>query len=152
MKKRTFLQVSMGLASSLGLSVISGFSTLFPKAGLANSSANLFENDNVDEILLSLFNTTDVGEDGSIRIETSQQAESNLRIPFRITARYAEKVAVVAHSQSKPLILVADTSSNPDGVVIATMDLQQSSKLTCYVLKQGQLSGHSVFVRTPDQN
>jgi hypothetical protein len=101
---------------------------------------------NVEEILLELFETTDTGEDGGLEISISSQADNPNLIPFRITARHAERVAIIAESNPQPLVMVTDTTNYPEGVIIGTLSLQGPSVVSCYVLRQGYLYKNSRHV------
>ena len=145
MQRRRLLTSAVGVIWKNLLLRITGLAGLIPLITSANPNT-VFDNSDMNHILHQLFDTTEAGEDGGIQIHTAQDAESASRIPFRITARHSEKIAIFAEENVHPLILVADTHDYPEGVILGTVDLKKSSLLSCYVLRQGQLFSHSKFI------
>ena len=147
MKRRRLLRTAIN--TLISVVSLTGLSILHPRQASASYPVAAFRNKNIDTILENLFDTTQSGEDGAISIQTPLDAESGQRIPFRITARYAEKVAIFAEGNQQPLILVADTRQYPQGVIFGTVDLDQSCNITCYALRQGFLYRKSRWVSLP---
>ena len=147
MKRRNLLTTAVKTLAYVAS--LAGLSTLHPRRGFASYPVAAFRNKQVDTILEDLFDTTQAGEDGAILIQMPLDAESDRGIPFRITARHAEKVAIFAEGNQQPLILVADTGQYPQGVFFGTVDLDQSCNITCYALRQGFLYRKSRWVRLP---
>ncbi len=147
MKRRSLLTTA--IKTLLPAVSLAGLSTLRPRQAAASYPVAAFRNKKVDAILEDLFETAQSGEDGAILIQMPLDAESAQRIPFRITARYAEKVAILAEGNQHPLILVADTRQYPQGVFFGTVDLEQSCNITCYAFRQGFLYRKSRWVSLP---
>lgn len=127
----------------------SALSALSFQSTRADYPAEAFKTNNVNDILLTLFGTTEIGEDGGLEIEMAQIAESQKRIPFKITARHSEKVAIIVEQNQYPLVLVADATNYPNGVIIGTMDLNQSSTISVYAFRQDLLFRNSRLVQVP---
>ena len=144
MDKRKFL--TRGLQSILA-GILGTVLSLKPALTFASYPVAAFRAKSVDDILMELFETSDVGEDGSIHIQVPLEAEHRAYIPFRISATGAEKIAVLVHNNPEPLVLSMVPGENTDGVVIGTLQMQSSSTISCYVLKQGQLYHASRQVR-----
>ena len=147
MKRRHILTSIIKLSTFL--TSLAGLSILSSRPAAASYPVASFRNKNIDAILENLFDTTQSSEDGAILIQTPLDAESGQRTPFRITARYTEKVAIFAEGNQQPLILVADTSQYPQGVILGTVDLDQSCNITCYALRQGFLYRKSRWINLP---
>ena len=153
MKRRNLLASAIKALASItsltSLASLTGLSTLYSPQSAASYPVAAFRNKNIDTILEDLFDTAESGEDGAILIQMPLDAESDQRIPFRITARYAEKIAIFAEGNQQPLVLVSDTSQYPQGVILGTVDLEQSCNITCYALRQGFLYRKSRWINLP---
>ena len=147
MKRRNILTSAIKTIASFAS--LTGLSTRYSKTAVASYPAAAFRNQKIDPILEDLFDTTQSGEDGAILIQVPLDAESDQRIPFRITARYAEKIAIIAEGNQQPLVLFAETNQYPQGVILGTVDLEQSCNITCYALRQGLLYRKSRWVNLP---
>jgi hypothetical protein len=150
MKRRNLLASAIkALTSITSLASLAGLSTLYSRQTVASYPVAAFRSEKIDPILEDLFDTTQSGEDGAILIQMPLDAESDQRIPFRITARYAEKIAIFAEGNRQPLVLFANTSQYPQGIILGTVDLDQSCNITCYALRQGFLYRKSRWVNLP---
>ena len=147
MKRRYLLKSAFKTLASISL--FAGASVLISRVASASYPVAAFRDKKIESILEDLFGTTESGEDGAISFQIPLDAESSQRIPFRVTAQYAEKIAILAEGNKHPLILVADTSQYPQGVILGTVDLDRSCKITCYALRQGFLYRKSRWVNLP---
>ncbi len=145
--KRQFLHTIIK-AGQCCLVYVSGLTAL-PRPASSDYPLDAFRSESVSEVLQILFGTTDAGEDGGINIELSPQAESRQRIPFRITAPYTDKIALLVEQNRHPLVLTVDSNHYANGVIIGTMDLAQSSVVSVYTFRQQQLYKHSRRLRVP---
>ena len=108
-----------------------------------------FQSESVEEILLNLFDTRESGEDGSLRISAPSEAEHAGLVPFRVEASHSDKVAIIVDGNRFPLACVVETASYPQGTVIGMLRLEQSSRISCYAMKQGLLYRNTTAVRIP---
>ena len=153
MKRRNILTKAFAVTAT-------GFTTwLFTRTSnliLPNASASdgnhAFEMSDVNEILLKLFDTDQVVYDASIKIEAPKEAENPKFVPFRISIFDAEKIAIFVDKNSKPLLMTVEgevdqtETGNVIKMVSATMNLESSSNLSCYVLRKGELFHNSRFI------
>ncbi len=144
MDKRQFFNFGLRTVFAGFLGAVMGLKSA---ASPATYPVSAFRTQSVDEILMRLFETNDVGEDGSIKIHAPLEAEHPAFIPFRISAPGAEKIAVVVDNNTEPLVLAMDVTGNTSGVIMGTLRMQWSSRISCYAMKQGQLYRASRFVR-----
>ncbi len=98
-----------------------------------------FAADQIATVLESALGSTDTADDATIRIEVPLVSGSKEVVPFRITAPGAEKIVVVAHPNSHPLLMLVDNIDEPVAVVTGRARLDHSGDITCYALKNGQI-------------
>jgi hypothetical protein len=142
-KRRKFLDYVVASPVWVGMLSLSGWIGMIPTRAAAGYPVQAFRMSSVEEILLELFETTDSGEDGGLEILISSEVDNPDLVPFRITARHAEKVAILAENNTHPLVMVTDTRNYPEGVIIGALALQRPSVVSCYVLRQGYLYKNS---------
>lgn len=136
MRKRHFL---VNFFRSLLLGIFGGNFLVQPLAANTNVLKNTFKLKNVDDVLMTLFDTTIAGEDGSIRIETPQELENSAYVPVRLFTPGAEKIALIIQPATNPLVLAIDPGENFSGMMMTTLQFRQDSEISCYVFRQGQL-------------
>lgn len=136
-----FKAVIAGLAGIMGLKAES--SVAFP--------ASVFEVASVEQILNQLFETNDVGEDARIHIHVPREAEHRALVPFRIVAPGAERIAVMVDNNPQPLVMTMDIVGNANGVMMGTLKMKTASYISCYAMKQGQLSRAARWVRIAER-
>ena len=124
-----------------------GIMGLKPESPVA-SPESVFDAFSVEQILNQLFETSYVGEDASIHIQVPREAEHHEFVPFRISAPGAEKIALMVDNNRQPLVMTMETGNdNPNCVVMGTLKMQAASYISCYAMKQGQLSRAARWVR-----
>lgn len=140
MNKRQFLSV----IPALGM-----MATGFGRTGgaLAAYPVTAFRETSTEHILMRLFETTETAQEGGIRIEIPAEVINPDTVPLRISAPDAERIAVLVKGNRHPLALHCESADYPEGVVIATIRLERSSEVACYVLRQGLLYWNSTPVR-----
>ena len=115
----------------------------------ASYPVSAFRANTVEDVLLGLFDTTDAGEDRSIRIESPLEAEHAAHIPFRIVTPGASQVAVLVTGNTRPLVLFSDLSNYPEGIIYGSLVMERQSSIAVYVIRQGSLFWNSRIVRLP---
>ena len=126
-----------------------GWFSARPNTASAAYPARAFQLQSVNAILDQLFDTRDAGEDGSLKITLPREAENRMLVPIRVEASHSEKVAIIIEQNRFPLACVYDSTDYPAGTFIGMLELDESSVISCYALKQGLLYRHSAVVRVP---
>ncbi|NKB62262.1 MAG: hypothetical protein GKR95_09050 [Gammaproteobacteria bacterium] len=122
------------------------FSAFYSPLGETRNISTFLENR--DKTLRRLFETTEANDDASIIIDMPIEAEHLSYVPFRITATGAEKLAVFIEPAENPLVACFTLYPPCGPTANGTVDLQEGSVISCYVLRNKQLFRSSRYVRT----
>ena len=151
MNRRKFLGATIKTSIS-GITLMVAGMLARPGSGFAKHPDTTAHSSYIDQVLTELFGTAVSGEDGGIQIDVPTEAVNQFIVPFRITARNAEKIAVLAERNTEPLIMVLETDNSRPGVVTGTFILERDSEISCFALRQGVLYKNSKYVRLAGKN
>ncbi len=144
MRRRKFNQWTLkGSIGMLAASIAGVFSA--PSSAAIPSAA--YKSNSMEEALFHLFGTREWGEDASINIQVPIEAEHHAFVPFRVSAKGAEKIAVMIDNNPQPLVIVMDEFIDSDPVMMGTLQMHSSSYFSCFVFKQNQVFRASRFIR-----